>query len=68
MSRSRRTRRKRSVIHIRPSRVGSFRAWARRRGLSMSAAIRAGLRSRDVRIRRKANFARNARKWRRRGR
>lgn len=52
-----------SKIYIKPSKRGSFRAWAKRKGLSMSAAISAGLHNKSAAIRKKANFARNARKW-----
>ena len=50
-------------IKIKPSKVGSFTAWAKARGLSMSEAIAQGLKSKDPAIRKKANFARNARKF-----
>ena len=52
-------------IHIKPSKRGSFTAWWKRRGYSgvTAACIKAGLSSKDIRIRKKANFARNAKKW-----
>lgn len=65
------TRKGKSKIKIKPSRVGSFKAWARRKGLLDKdgsvgmKAIRAGLKSKSASIRRKANFANNARKWKR---
>ena len=54
---------KKSKIKIKLSKVGSFTAWAKRKGLSMSAAIAAGLKSKDPAIRKKALFAKNAKGW-----
>ena len=62
---------RKSNIKIKPSRVGSFTAWAKRKGLLNRdgsvgrRAISAGLKSKSSSIRKKANFARNARKWKR---
>jgi len=47
---------------------GTFTSWCRRQGFDVSegvpeACITKGLASKDPRIRKKANFARNARKW-----
>lgn len=54
------------AIKIKESRYGSFTAWCKRHGHNgvTAACVAAGLKADDVRIRRKANFARNARKWR----
>lgn len=54
---------KKNPIHIKKSKEGSFTAYAKRNGLSMSEAIEKGLHSKDPAIRKKANFARNARSW-----
>jgi hypothetical protein len=48
-------------IHIKPSRRGSFTKWCG--GKVTSECIQRGLRSKNPAIRKKANFARNARKW-----
>lgn len=52
-------------INIKPSKEGSFTAWCKRQGYSgvTQECIRQGLRSKNPAIRKKANFARNARKW-----
>ena len=52
-------------INIKPSMQGSFTAWCKRQGFGgvTSECITKGLASKDPRIRKKANFARNARKW-----
>jgi hypothetical protein len=57
-----------SGIHIKKSKEGSFTAWAKRQGFKCKdgvpmAAIKAGLASDNPAIVKKANFARNARKW-----
>lgn len=56
---------KKKGINIKPSRRGTFTAWCKRQGFKSvtSECIRKGLASRDSRIRKKANFARNARSW-----
>jgi len=56
---------KKSGIHIKPSREGSFTAWCTRQGFKgvTSECISKGLASSNPAIRKKANFARNARKW-----
>jgi hypothetical protein len=54
-------------IHIKASRVGTFRAAASRRGLTTAKFAARVLRNPDEyspAMRKKANFARNARKWR----
>lgn len=53
-----------SGIKIKPSKVGSFTAWCVRKGFKKvtSACIAAGLKASPA-IRKKANFARNARRW-----
>lgn len=48
-------------IRIKPSRVGSFTRWCN--GKVTDECIRRGKASNDLRIRRKATFAANARKW-----
>ena len=52
-------------INIKPSMEGSFTAWCARQGFGSvtQECIAKGLASKDPRIRKKANFARNARKW-----
>lgn len=60
-------------IKIKPSKKGSFTKWAKKQGKTKSGkvtgkAIAAGLKSKDARIRRKAQFAKNARKWNKGGR
>ena len=59
---------RKSKINIKASREGTFTDWCKRQGYDVSdgvpmACIRKGLKSKDPRIRKKANFARNARKW-----
>lgn len=56
---------KRAKIKIKKSREGTFTAWCKRQGFDgvTRECIRKGLESKDPRIRKKANFARNARKW-----
>jgi hypothetical protein len=50
--------------HIKPSHEGRFTAWAHRHGFSSAASAEsAGLHSKNPRIRREANFARNAAQW-----
>ncbi|KRT69447.1 MAG: hypothetical protein XU15_C0011G0129 [candidate division NC10 bacterium CSP1-5] len=58
-------RKRRSGIHIKKSREGSFTAWCKRQGYGgvTSACIAAGKRAKSTAIRKKANFASNARKW-----
>ena len=52
-------------INIKPSMEGSFTAWCKRQGFGSvtQECIAKGLASKDPRIRRKANFARNAKGW-----
>ena len=52
-------------IKIKPSKVGSFTAWWKGKGYGgvTTKCIQAGLNSKSTAIRKKANFARNARKW-----
>ena len=54
-----------SGIHIKENMQGTFTEWCKRHGHGSvtSACIQAGLNSDDPRIRKKANFARNARKF-----
>jgi hypothetical protein len=52
---------------IKKTKEGSFTAWAKSHGYSMSKAIEMGLKSTNPAIRKKANFARNARKWKHAG-
>ena len=56
---------KKSKIKIKPSKVGSFTAWCKKQGYGgvTTACIKAGLNSKSAAIRKKANFARNARGW-----
>jgi hypothetical protein len=56
---------KKSGIKIKPSKRGTFTAWCKRQGYNgvTQECIRAGLNSKSAAIRKKANFARNARKW-----
>lgn len=56
---------KKSKIKIKPSKVGTFTAWCKKQGYNgvTSACIAQGLKSKSAAIRKKANFARNARKW-----
>lgn len=54
-----------SNIHIKKSRQGSFTKWCKQQGFSgvTQECIQKGLKSKNPAIRKKANFARNARKW-----
>jgi hypothetical protein len=56
----------RTKIHIKPSKRGTFTAWCKKQGASgvTSACIAKGKRSKSAAIRKKATFAANARKWR----
>lgn len=62
--------RKNKKIRIKKENRGKFRAWAKRKGLLNKdgtvgmKAIRAGLKSKNPKIRKRAQFAKNARKWR----
>lgn len=58
---------KKSGIKIKKSKEGSFLAWCKRQGFKSVTleCIRKGLASKSAAIRKKANFARNARKWKR---
>ena len=55
-----------SGIHIKKSKEGTFTAWCKRQGFKgvCSECIAKGMRSKNAAIRKKANFAKNARKWR----
>ena len=59
-----------SKIHIKKENRGKFTAWAKKKGMAKkngkvsSKAIAAGLKSKDPAVRKRANFARNAKKWR----
>lgn len=57
---------KKKKIKIKESAKGSFTAWCKRQGFGgvTQACIRKGLSSDNPDIRKKANFARNSRKWR----
>ena len=64
---------KKSKIKIKPQNRGKFTAWAKKKGMAKkggkgvtSKAIKAGLKSKDPAVRKRANFARNARKWKKR--
>jgi hypothetical protein len=56
---------RKSGIHIKPSKEGTFTSWCKRQGFKgvTSECIAKGLASKDPGIRKKANFARNARRW-----
>lgn len=61
----------RSGIHIKESTRGSYRARAKAHGRSVSEQAKADLAPgshASAAVRKKANFARNARKWRHKGR
>ena len=60
-------RKKKLKIKIKKSSQGSFTAYCKRKGYSKvtTACISQGLKSSSSSIRKKANFARNARKWKR---
>lgn len=57
------------AIRIKKKNRGKFTAWAKKKGMAKkgggvsSKAIQAGLKSKDPAVRKRANFARNARKW-----
>ncbi len=53
------------AIHIKASHAGKFTSWCRAHGHKgvTSACIRQGMRSTSPAVRRMANFARNARKF-----
>jgi hypothetical protein len=59
------------AIKIKPSKKGTFRKWAKKQGLAKKdggvtdEAIQKGLKSKSKAIRKKAQFAKNAKKWRR---
>lgn len=55
----------RSGIHIKPSKRGTFRAIAKKKGLSVQAAAAKILADPNASpaAKKKANFARNAAKW-----
>jgi len=57
---------KKPKISIKKSKEGSFTAWCKSQGYGgvTRECIAAGLRSKSPAIRKKANFARNSRKWR----
>lgn len=56
---------KKPTIKIKPSKEGSFTAWCKANGFNgvTEECIRKGLASKNPAIRKKANFARNARKF-----
>jgi len=57
---------KKSKIHIKPSKRGSFTKWAKAHGKSVQSAAAMVLANKDKyssAIVKKANFARNASKW-----
>ena len=58
-------RKKKLRIKIKKSTQGSFTAYCKRKGYSgvTTTCISQGLKSSSPSIRKKANFARNARKW-----
>jgi hypothetical protein len=64
--RKRKTARKRGKSGIVIRKPGSFTAWCKRQGFSgvTSECIAKGLKSKNAAIRKKANFARNSRGWR----
>lgn len=57
--------RKRPKIKIKESRKGTFTKWCKKQGYKgvTKECINKGLKSKNPAIRKKANFARNARKW-----
>ena len=59
------TKKRQPIGKIKPSHEGSFTAWCKRQGFRgvTAACISAGLASHNAAIRKKANFARNARGW-----
>lgn len=60
---------KKPKIFIKPSKKGSFTKYADKKGMTddegkvTPEAIQTGLKSKSPAIRKKANFARNAKKW-----
>ena len=58
-----------SGIKIDPKKEGTFTAWCKRQGFDgvTMECIEKGLKDDNPLIRKKANFARNARKWRKTG-
>lgn len=54
-----------SGIKIKKSKEGTFTAWCKRKGFKgvTTECIRLGLKSKSAAIRKKANFAKNARRW-----
>lgn len=62
------SRRKRKPIRIKKANRGKFTAYAKRNKLSMSQAISKGKKSKSAAVRKRAVFAQNARKWRKKGR
>lgn len=62
---ARKKKKKKSKIKIKPSKVGSFTSYCKRKGYSgvTSACIAQGKRSRSTSIRRKATFAQNSKRW-----
>lgn len=60
-----------SKINIKKENRGKFTAWAKKKklvkksGKISNKAISAGLKSKDPAVRKRANFAKNARKWKR---
>lgn len=60
---------KKPKIFIKPSKKGTFTKYAKRKGMTdeegkiTGEAIEEGLNSKNPAIRKKANFAKNARKW-----
>lgn len=65
------TRRKKKKIYIKPSKRGSFKRAAKKSGMTVQQKARAVLKKgskASAAMRKKANFARNAAKWRKKGR
>jgi len=58
-------RKKKSGIYIKPENKGKFTSWCKSHGYGgvTTACIEAGLRAKSGTVRKEANFARNARKW-----
>jgi len=58
-------KKKKLKIKIKPSKVGSFTAYCKRKGYSgvTSSCIAQGKRSKSAAIRKKATFASNSRRW-----
>jgi len=56
---------KKSRIKIKSQNTGKFTQWCKRHGYNSVtlACIAAGRRSKDARVRRMANFAKNSRRW-----